>query len=55
MAMENKVLKVLIAVLLPPLAVYLDSGASTQFLLNLVLTVVGFWVVGVIHALLIVL
>lgn len=51
---ENKLLKIILAVLLPPLAVFMNSGLSTQFWLNLVLTIVGFWVVGVIHALIVV-
>ncbi|WP_442512006.1 YqaE/Pmp3 family membrane protein [Novipirellula sp. SH528] len=54
-ANESKLLKVILAVLLPPLAVFMHSGLSTQFWLNLVLTIVGFWIVGVIHALIVVL
>jgi uncharacterized membrane protein YqaE (UPF0057 family) len=52
---ENTILKVLLAILLPPLAVYMDKGMGTQFLLNVVLTLVGFWIIGIIHALIIVL
>ena len=52
---ENTVLKVILAILLPPLAVYTDKGVGTQFLLNIVLTLVGFWIIGIIHALLVVL
>lgn len=52
---ESTLLKVILAILLPPLAVFMNSGLSTQFWLNLVLTIVGFWVVGVIHALIVVL
>lgn len=52
---ENTVVKVLLAILLPPLAVYMDKGVGTQFLLNIVLTLVGFWIIGIIHALLVVL
>ncbi|QDS92174.1 Proteolipid membrane potential modulator [Roseimaritima multifibrata] len=54
-ANENSILKIILAVLLPPLAVYMNTGLSTQFWLNLVLTIVGFWVVGVVHALIVVL
>ncbi|QDT11142.1 YqaE/Pmp3 family membrane protein [Planctomycetes bacterium K23_9] len=54
-ASENKILKVILAILLPPLAVFMDSGLGTQFWLNLVLTIVGFWIVGVVHALIVVL
>lgn len=52
---QNTLLKVLLAILLPPLAVFMDKGVGTQFILNVVLTLVGFWVVGVIHALIVVL
>ncbi|EMI55582.1 MULTISPECIES: YqaE/Pmp3 family membrane protein [Rhodopirellula] len=55
MTNENTLLKVILSILLPPLAVYMDRGIGTQFFLNLVLTLVGFWVVGIIHALIIVL
>ncbi len=55
MTNENTLLKVILSILLPPLAVYMDRGLGTQFLLNLVLTLVGFWVVGIIHAMIIVL
>jgi uncharacterized membrane protein YqaE (UPF0057 family) len=54
-AKENRLLKVILAILLPPLAVFLDKGLGTQFALNVVLTLVGFWVVGIIHALFVVL
>lgn len=52
---ENTVLKVLLAILLPPLAVFMDKGFGMHFILNVILTLVGFWVVGVIHALIVVL
>jgi uncharacterized membrane protein YqaE (UPF0057 family) len=39
-----------IAVFLPPLAVALEDGIGTQFWINLVLTIVGFWILGIIHA-----
>ncbi|MBB3206992.1 MULTISPECIES: YqaE/Pmp3 family membrane protein [Pirellulaceae] len=55
MTNENTLLKVILSILLPPLAVYMDRGLGTQFFLNLVLTLVGFWVVGIIHAMIIVL
>jgi uncharacterized membrane protein YqaE (UPF0057 family) len=37
------------AILLPPLAVYLTSGATGQFWLNVALTLLGF-VPGMVHA-----
>ncbi|KAA1261489.1 Proteolipid membrane potential modulator [Rubripirellula obstinata] len=52
---QNTLLKVILAILLPPLAVFMDRGVGTQFVLNIVLTLVGFWIVGIIHALIVVL
>ncbi len=52
---QNTLLKVILAILLPPLAVFMDRGIGVQFVLNIVLTLVGFWVVGIIHALIVVL
>lgn len=49
--MENKALLIIFCFLLPPLAVYLSSGPGGPFILNIVLTLLGFWIVGVIHAL----
>ncbi|MFG0260871.1 MAG: YqaE/Pmp3 family membrane protein [Novipirellula sp. JB048] len=54
-ATQNTLVKVILAILLPPLAVFMHSGLGTQFWLNLVLTIVGFWIIGVIHALIVVL
>jgi uncharacterized membrane protein YqaE (UPF0057 family) len=45
-------LKYILAVLLPPLAVFM-SGSMGKTLLNVVLTIVG-WIPGAIHALLVV-
>jgi uncharacterized membrane protein YqaE (UPF0057 family) len=36
--------------LLPPLAVAIKRGVDVQFLINLLLTVLCFWVFGVAHA-----
>jgi uncharacterized membrane protein YqaE (UPF0057 family) len=52
---QNTLLKVILAILLPPLAVFMDKGVGTQFVLNIILTLVGFWIVGIIHALIVVL
>ncbi|WP_345335667.1 YqaE/Pmp3 family membrane protein [Ferrimonas pelagia] len=46
----NKLLLVILAILLPPLAVFLKSGANKQLLINVVLCLF-FWVPGIIHAL----
>ncbi len=55
MSRQNTLLKVLLAILLPPLAVFIDKGIGMQFFLNILLTIAGLWVVGVIHALVVVL
>ena len=46
----NKVLLIVLAILLPPVAVFLKAGAGTQLILNIVLCLV-FFIPGVIHAL----
>ena len=43
------ILKIIIAIILPPLAVALTHGIGKEFLLNLLLTLIG-WIPGVIHA-----
>ncbi|MBB5351883.1 uncharacterized membrane protein YqaE (UPF0057 family) [Haloferula luteola] len=50
----NKLLLIIIAFFLPPLAVALKEGLNGSFLLNLVLTLL-FWLPGFIHALLVIL
>ncbi len=43
------VLRVLIAILLPPLGVFLQVGIGLQFWLNILLTLLGY-IPGIIHA-----
>ncbi len=50
----NKVLMVIVAFLLPPLAVGLKEGIGTSFIINVVLTLL-LWLHGFIHALIVVL
>jgi uncharacterized membrane protein YqaE (UPF0057 family) len=47
------IIKIILAVLLPPLAVFLHAGIGTQFWISLILTLL-FWIPGVIYALLVV-
>ncbi|WP_303904518.1 YqaE/Pmp3 family membrane protein [Thiohalomonas denitrificans] len=47
-------LKILFAVLLPPLGVFLEVGLTKHFWLNLVLTLLGY-LPGIVHALYIIL
>ncbi len=44
------IIKILLAILLPPLAAFLQVGLSTHFWINLVLTLLG-WFPGMVHAL----
>lgn len=52
-ASESTILKVILAVLLPPLAVFIHEGITTRFWISLLLTLL-FWIPGVIYALLVV-
>ncbi len=47
-------LKIIAAILLPPLGVFLEVGLGMHFLLNIVLTLLGF-IPGIIHALYVIL
>jgi uncharacterized membrane protein YqaE (UPF0057 family) len=42
-------LRIIIAVLLPPLGVFLQVGIGMQFWINIVLTILGY-IPGIIHA-----
>jgi uncharacterized membrane protein YqaE (UPF0057 family) len=53
-APANKLLLVILAILLPPLAVGMKSGIGKSFVINLILTIL-FWIPGVIHALIVIL
>lgn len=44
------VVRILIAILLPPLGVFLQVGIGLQFWLNILLTLLGY-IPGIIHAL----
>ena len=50
----NKVLLVIIAFFIPPLAVGLKEGIGTSLLINIILTIL-FWLPGFIHALIVIL
>ncbi|MUL34801.1 YqaE/Pmp3 family membrane protein [Gloeocapsopsis dulcis] len=45
-----KLARIATGILLPPLGVFLTEGISTAFLINIVLTLLG-WLPGSIHAL----
>ncbi|AQQ72292.1 hypothetical protein SMSP2_02675 [Limihaloglobus sulfuriphilus] len=44
------IIKIILAIILPPLAAFLQVGVSTHFWINIILTLLG-GVPGVIHAL----
>lgn len=48
------IIRIVIAILLPPLGVFLQVGIGPQFWLNILLTVLGY-VPGIIHALIVIL
>ena len=45
-------LTIILSVLLPPVAVLMNRGFGSAFLLNVILTILG-WVPGVIHAIIV--
>lgn len=47
-------LRIIIAILLPPLGVFLQVGLGAHFWINLILTILGY-IPGIIHALYIIL
>lgn len=44
------IVKLIVAFLLPPLAVYMEAGIGTDFWINVILTLL-FWIPGILHAL----
>lgn len=42
-------LRILLAILLPPLGVFLEVGIGTQFWINILLTLLGY-LPGIVHA-----
>jgi uncharacterized membrane protein YqaE (UPF0057 family) len=47
--MNSKLVRFVLAVLLPPVGIFLTYGVSFTLFLNIVLTVLG-WIPGIIHA-----
>ena len=52
--MTMDVIRILLAILLPPLGVFLQVGLGLQFWLNILLTLLGY-IPGIIHAIYIIL
>lgn len=49
--MDNKIVLIILAIFLPPVAAFLKVGATMHFWINLVLTFLLFGIGGIIHAL----
>ncbi len=49
--MDNKVLKIILAILIAPLGAFLQVGATKHFWINIVLVFLTFGIGAVIHAL----
>ncbi len=45
----SNIVRIIFAILLPPLGVFLQVGLTTQFWLNIVLTLLGY-IPGIVHA-----
>ncbi|MGC6455865.1 MAG: YqaE/Pmp3 family membrane protein [Coraliomargaritaceae bacterium] len=48
--MDNKIVAIIVSIFLPPIAVFLKTGAGRDLIINIVLCLLGF-IPGVIHAL----
>jgi len=45
----SDIIKIIFAVILPPLGVFLERGCGVDVLINIALTILG-WIPGIIHA-----
>ena len=50
----NKIILIILSIILPPLAVFLEKGAGKDFVINIILCLF-FYVPGILHALWVVL
>jgi len=50
----SKIVLIILAILLPPVAVFLKRGAGKDLLINIILCIL-FWLPGILHALWVVL
>jgi uncharacterized membrane protein YqaE (UPF0057 family) len=49
--LDNKdLLSLLCYIILPPLGVFIKFGLKSSFWINLILTILGFYILGLIHA-----
>ena len=45
-----EIFKIILSIILPPLGVFLRVGLGGQFWLNVLLTIFGFYILGLVHA-----
>ncbi|KAK9468139.1 hypothetical protein V1512DRAFT_246008 [Lipomyces arxii] len=45
----SDIIKLILAFILPPLGVFLETGCGSDLLINIVLTILG-WLPGILHA-----
>ncbi|KAK9381709.1 uncharacterized protein V2V93DRAFT_367646 [Kockiozyma suomiensis] len=50
----SDIIKIILAFILPPLGVFLETGCNSDLLINVVLTCLG-WFPGILHALYVIL
>ncbi|KAF1986456.1 UPF0057-domain-containing protein [Aulographum hederae CBS 113979] len=50
----SDIIKIIFAIIIPPLGVFLERGCNADFLINILLTILGY-IPGIIHALYIIL
>jgi uncharacterized membrane protein YqaE (UPF0057 family) len=46
-----KLVKIILSIVLPPVAAFLQVGVTKHFFINIVLTLLGLYVGGILHAL----
>ena len=44
------IIRIICAILLPPLGVFLKVGLGADFWINVLLTIFGFYILGIVHA-----
>ncbi|AOW25951.1 plasma membrane proteolipid 3 [Candida albicans P57072] len=50
----SDIIKIIVAIILPPLGVFLERGCSSSLFINILLTILGY-IPGIIHALYVIL
>jgi uncharacterized membrane protein YqaE (UPF0057 family) len=48
--MSMDVIRIIVAIFIPPLGVFLQVGFGLDFWINLLLTIFGFYILGIVHA-----